>query len=134
MVESINNIFGTVRNPYNLYLCAGGSSGGEAALVAAKGSILGSGTDGGGSIRFPATFCGLWEIKCSKGRIPAGGCSGPKFGNESVNSGFDPMAKAVATGSWLRSRSESSVTRSQRRFSESHAGSRFQCRIIGARP
>ncbi|OKL56486.1 hypothetical protein UA08_08361 [Talaromyces atroroseus] len=103
MVESINNIFGTVRNPYNPQLSAGGSSGGEAALVAAKGSILGSGTDGGGSIRFPAAFCGLWGIKCSKGRIPAGGCSGPKSGNESVNSGFGPLAKTVASLEvWLR--------------------------------
>lgn len=59
MVESINNIFGTVKNPYNLDLSAGGSSGGEACLVAAKGSILGSGTDGGGSLRFPAAHCGL---------------------------------------------------------------------------
>lgn len=61
MVESINNIFGTVKNPYNLALTCGGSSGGEACLVAAKGSILGSGTDGGGSLRFPAAHCGLCE-------------------------------------------------------------------------
>jgi amidase len=58
MVESINNIFGTVKNPYNLALSAGGSSGGEACLVAARGSILGSGSDGGGSLRFPAAHCG----------------------------------------------------------------------------
>jgi amidase len=59
MVETINNIFGTTKNPCNLSLSVGGSSGGEAALIAAKGSILGSGTDGGGSLRFPAAFCGL---------------------------------------------------------------------------
>lgn len=59
MVESINNVFGTTRNPFNLDLSAGGSSGGESALVAAKGAILGTGTDGGGSIRLPASFCGL---------------------------------------------------------------------------
>lgn len=62
MVESINNVFGTTRNPFNLDLSAGGSSGGEAALVAAKGAILGSGTDGGGSIRLPASFCGLCKL------------------------------------------------------------------------
>jgi amidase len=59
MVESTNNIYGTVRNPFNLELTAGGSSGGEAALVAARGSILGSATDGDGSIRIPAAHCGL---------------------------------------------------------------------------
>lgn len=62
MVESINNIFGTVKNPHNLALSVGGSSGGEGALLAARGSILGSGTDGGGSLRFPAAFCGVCEF------------------------------------------------------------------------
>jgi Asp-tRNA(Asn)/Glu-tRNA(Gln) amidotransferase A subunit family amidase len=62
MVETINNIFGTTKNPYNLSLSVGGSSGGEAGLVAAKGSILSSGTDGGGSLRFPAAFCGLCKL------------------------------------------------------------------------
>lgn len=104
MVESITNVFGIVRNPHNPQLSAGGSSGGEAALVAAKGSILGSGTDGGGSIRFPAMFCGLWALKCSKGRIPTGGCGGgPQSGSESVNMGAGPMAKSVASLElWLR--------------------------------
>lgn len=104
MVESITNVFGIVRNPHNPQLSAGGSSGGEAALVAAKGSILGSGTDGGGSIRFPAMFCGLWALKCSKGRIPTAGCGGgPQSGSESVNMGAGPMAKSVASLElWLR--------------------------------
>lgn len=63
MVESINNVFGTTKNPHNLALSAGGSSGGSASLVAARGSVLGTGTDGGGSIRFPAEFCGLCKSK-----------------------------------------------------------------------
>lgn len=62
MVESINNVFGITRNPFNLDLSAGGSSGGEAALIAAKGALLGTGTDGGGSIRLPASFCGLCKL------------------------------------------------------------------------
>ncbi|RDW62532.1 hypothetical protein BP5796_10834 [Coleophoma crateriformis] len=96
MVETINNIFGTTANPYNLQLSVGGSSGGEAGLIAAKGSILGSGTDGGGSLRFPAAFCGLWALKPSKGRIPATGVSGVRSGSESVNSALGPMAKPVS--------------------------------------
>jgi amidase len=59
MVESINNVFGTTTNPFNPALSAGGSSGGEASLLAASGAIIGSATDGGGSIRLPAAFCGL---------------------------------------------------------------------------
>lgn len=70
MVESINNVFGTSKNPCNLALSVGGSSGGEAGLVAARGSILGSATDGGGSIRFPAAFCGLCE--CCNSRPTSG--------------------------------------------------------------
>ena len=97
LVESISNAFGVVCNPHNLGLSAGGSSGGEAALVAANGSILGAGSDGGGSIRFPCSFCGLWGLKSSKGRIPNAGCDGPKSGSESVNGAHGPMAKTVAS-------------------------------------
>ncbi|EXJ91447.1 hypothetical protein A1O1_04559 [Capronia coronata CBS 617.96] len=95
-VESINNIFGTVKNPHNTELSAGGSSGGEGALVAAGGSILGSGTDGGGSLRWPAAFCGLWTLKPSKERVPGAGISAPRSGSESVNAGIGPLAKTVS--------------------------------------
>lgn len=97
LVESINHVFGTTKNPSSLVLSVGGSSGGEAGLLAARGSILGTGTDGGGSIRFPAAFCGVWGLKCSKGRIPAMGLMGPKDGNESVNAGFGPFARCVSS-------------------------------------
>lgn len=96
LVESINNIYGTVGNPNNPKLSAGGSSGGEAALVRAGGSILGSGADGGGSIRFPAAFCGVWGLKGSKGRFPGKGMASAYNGNESVNAGFGPFACSVA--------------------------------------
>ncbi|KAK5164158.1 uncharacterized protein LTR77_010249 [Saxophila tyrrhenica] len=96
MVESINNIFGAIRNPHNPALSAGGSSGGEAALIAAKGSIVGFGTDGGGSIRFPAMFCGLWGLKCSKGRLPGKGLASTYDGSESVNAGLGPMSQSVS--------------------------------------
>ncbi|KAL4940399.1 amidase signature domain-containing protein [Aspergillus oleicola] len=103
MVESINNVFGTVSNPYNTALSAGGSSGGEAAIVGAKGAIIASATDGGGSIRFPAAFCGLWGVKCSKGRIGTMGIESPGDGNESTNAGLGPMARSVSGCElWLR--------------------------------
>ncbi|KAH8896849.1 amidase [Thozetella sp. PMI_491] len=103
MVESINNVFGTTRNPYNLDLSVGGSSGGEGGLLASRGSILATATDGGGSIRFPASFCGVWGVKCSKGRIPATGIQAPRDGNESCNAGLGPMAHTVSSMElWLR--------------------------------
>ncbi|KAI1342306.1 amidase [Xylariaceae sp. FL0016] len=103
MVESINNVFGTTKNPHNLALSVGGSSGGEAGLLAARGSVLATGTDGGGSIRFPAAFCGVWGLKCSKGRIPGMGLMSPRDGNESTNAGFGPMAHTVSSMElWLK--------------------------------
>lgn len=70
--ETINNIIGRTLNPYNRLLSPGGSSGGEAALIALHGSPLGIGTDIGGSVRIPAAFCHLWSLKASHGRIPSG--------------------------------------------------------------
>lgn len=68
--ESINNIMGYVWNPKNRLLSAGGSSGGEGALVGLKGSPLGFGSDIGGSVRIPAGFCGLYGLRPSGGRVP----------------------------------------------------------------
>jgi amidase len=61
--EAFNNIFGRTTNPYNRTLTPGGSSGGEGALIALKGSPLGVGSDIGGSVRIPAGFCGLYALK-----------------------------------------------------------------------
>jgi Asp-tRNA(Asn)/Glu-tRNA(Gln) amidotransferase A subunit family amidase len=69
-LDSDNNIFGRVLNPRNTKVTAGGSSGGEGALIAMRGSVLGVGTDVGGSIRIPAMCCGLYGIKPSAQRIP----------------------------------------------------------------
>lgn len=107
MVESINNVFGTTCNPHNPALSAGGSSGGEGAAVAAKAAILGSGTDGGGSLRFAAMFNGRWSLKCSKGRMPMMGIQSPGDGNESVNAGLGPMAKSFdGLELWLKAQLE----------------------------
>jgi len=67
-----NMLFGPTRNPWNLKRHAGGSSGGAAAAVAAGMGPLGQGSDGGGSIRIPSSFCGVFGIKPSFGRVPRG--------------------------------------------------------------
>jgi amidase len=69
-LDSDNNLFGRVMNPRNRLVTAGGSSGGEGALIAMRGSLLGIGTDVGGSIRIPAMCNGLYGIKPSAMRVP----------------------------------------------------------------
>jgi amidase len=72
-LETDNLVYGRTNNPYDLARTPGGSSGGEAAIVAAGGSPLGLGTDAGGSIRVPAHYCGLAALKPTSGRIPRTG-------------------------------------------------------------
>ncbi|RMX85166.1 hypothetical protein D0869_04030 [Hortaea werneckii] len=72
-LDSHNNVFGRTLNPANKALTAGGSSGGEGALIAMRGSPLGIGTDVGGSIRIPAMCNGLVGVKPSHGRVPYAG-------------------------------------------------------------
>ncbi|GAO50068.1 fatty-acid amide hydrolase [Saitoella complicata NRRL Y-17804] len=93
--ETVNNIFGRTLNPLNTSLSPGGSSGGEAALLAAHGSPLGVGTDIGGSIRVPSGFCGLYGLKPSHGRIPYYGAANSCMGQESVPSVAGPMARSL---------------------------------------
>lgn len=66
-------VFGRTVNPYNAEFAAGGSSGGEGALLAMGGSALGLATDGGGSVRIPAAMCGVVGYKSSAYRIPIDG-------------------------------------------------------------
>jgi aspartyl-tRNA(Asn)/glutamyl-tRNA(Gln) amidotransferase subunit A len=65
-----NPLFGVTRNPWNPALTPGGSSGGAAAAVATGMGPLALGSDGGGSIRIPAAFCGVYGFKPSYGRVP----------------------------------------------------------------
>lgn len=71
--ETGNRIFGTTNNPWDVSRTTGGSSGGEAAAVASGMSPLGIGSDVGGSIRQPASHCGLVGLKATHGRIPLTG-------------------------------------------------------------
>ncbi|WEW57130.1 amidase [Emydomyces testavorans] len=67
--ETVNNIIGQTLNPVNQNLSCGGSSGGEGALLALRGSSVGLGTDIGGSVRIPAAFCGVFSIKPTHNRL-----------------------------------------------------------------
>ncbi|EGX96774.1 fatty-acid amide hydrolase [Cordyceps militaris CM01] len=95
-VDSHNNIFGRTLNPLNTSLSAGGSSGGEGAIVGFRGSPLGLGTDVGGSVRFPAACNGIYGFRPTVGRIPAGDvklCVDP--GMRQVKSCIGPLAGDV---------------------------------------
>ncbi|KAJ5291001.1 hypothetical protein N7478_000252 [Penicillium angulare] len=70
MADSYNNVFGQSFNAFNNKLISGGSSGGEGALVGCGGSVLGVGTDIGGSIRVPSALQGLYSIFPTTGRVP----------------------------------------------------------------
>ncbi|KAI6031788.1 general amidase [Pisolithus microcarpus] len=93
--ETFNNIFGRTSNPHNRSLTSGGSSGGEGALVALKGSPLGVGSDIGGSIRIPAAFCGVYGLRPSYGRIPYGGAVNSMEGQDSMPSVLGPLSGSI---------------------------------------
>jgi len=90
--DTTNPLFGATCNPWDLTRSAGGSSGGSAAAVAAGLVPLCTGSDGGGSIRIPASVCGLSGMKPSLGRVPMGGPTAPGWGDLSTKG---PMARTV---------------------------------------
>lgn len=85
-MDSVNNIFGRVLNPLNREnWTAGGSSGGEAALVRMRGCTMGVGTDVGGSVRVPAAVNGIVGLKPGSGRVSTRGMEeGREEGKENV--------------------------------------------------
>lgn len=93
--ETINNIIGYTYNAKNRLLSAGGSSGGEGALIGARGSVVGFGTDIGGSIRLPSAFNGLYGLRPSTGRLPYEGMANSMDGQNSVLSVVGPLSTSV---------------------------------------
>jgi amidase len=94
--ETDNLLTGKTSNPWSLMHSSGGSSGGEAAAIASGCSAGGVGSDGGGSIRVPAHFCGICGLKPTPGRIPATGHFPPGAGAFSWIGVVGPMARTVA--------------------------------------
>jgi Asp-tRNA(Asn)/Glu-tRNA(Gln) amidotransferase A subunit family amidase len=94
--ETNNPIFGRTNNPHDLNRTSGGSSGGEAAAIAACLSPAGIGSDLSGSIRVPAHFCGIVGLKPTTGRVPMDGHTPPATGLLSLGACVGPMARTVA--------------------------------------
>ena len=93
--ESDNLIHGRTNNPYDPSRTSGGSSGGEAALIAACGSPFGLGSDAAGSVRLPAHFCGIASLKPTSGRLPRTGHVPPAGGWLETLWQIGPMARRV---------------------------------------
>lgn len=94
-IETDNPVYGRTNNPWNPGRTCGGSSGGEAAIIAAGGSPLGLGNDIGGSCRYPANFCGIVGIKPTKGRNPDAGMDGVSRGEQTIVSQVGILARTV---------------------------------------
>jgi Asp-tRNA(Asn)/Glu-tRNA(Gln) amidotransferase A subunit family amidase len=94
--ETDNLLYGKTSNPWDLDRTAGGSSGGEAAAIAAGLSAGGLGSDSGGSVREPAHFCGICSLKPTPGRLPGRGHNPPCIGPFSMLGAIGPMGRTVA--------------------------------------
>ena len=94
--ETDNLLYGRTNSPWDLERTPGGSSGGEAAAIAAGCSAGGVGSDGAGSIRVPAHFSGICGLKPTPGRIPATGHYPPSLGPFALLGVVGPLARTVA--------------------------------------
>ncbi|WVR06063.1 hypothetical protein IAU60_003091 [Kwoniella sp. DSM 27419] len=94
--ECGNPIFGATSNPHATARTCGGSSGGEAALLALRGSPIGWGSDIGGSLRIPSAYSGICGLKPVKGRWPSGGQRAATKGFDGISGVVGPMASNVS--------------------------------------
>ncbi|KAL2041976.1 hypothetical protein N7G274_005164 [Stereocaulon virgatum] len=93
--ESSNDVWGRCLNPHNPDYSPGGSTGGEAALLAYGGGRIGIGSDVAGSVRVPAHYSGIYSLRCSTGRWPKMGMNTSMPGQEGIPSVFSPMARTL---------------------------------------
>jgi amidase len=94
-LETDSNLYGVTTNPHNTNLTSGGSSGGEGALIALHGSCLGIGSDVGGSIRSPASNCGVYGLKPTAFRLPTDGWGYMMAGADSVETVLGPLSTSL---------------------------------------
>lgn len=94
-LETDSNLYGVTTNPHNRNLTSGGSSGGEGAMIALKGSCLGIGSDVGGSIRSPAANCGIYGLKPTAFRVPTDGWGYMMAGADTVETVLGPMSTSL---------------------------------------
>lgn len=99
--ESFNDVWGRCLNPHNPKYSPGGSTGGEAALLAFGGSRIGFGSDVAGSVRAPAHYSGCYSLRCSTGRWPKLGVSTSMPGQEGIPSVYSPMARTLSDLSYF---------------------------------
>ncbi|KUJ24111.1 amidase signature enzyme [Mollisia scopiformis] len=99
--ESTNDVWGRCTNPHNNKYSPGGSTGGEAALMAAGGGRIGIGSDVAGSVRAPAHFSGIYSLRCSTGRWPKNGMVTSMPGQEGIPSVFSPMTRTLGDLSYF---------------------------------
>ncbi|KAK0862137.1 hypothetical protein LTS02_007384 [Friedmanniomyces endolithicus] len=95
--ETENPLWGLTTHPLKPEFTPGGSTGGEGALLALQGSLVGWGTDIGGSVRIPAHMCGLYGFKPSSGRLPYHGVPVSTEGQEHVPSVVGPLARSLTS-------------------------------------
>ena len=91
-IECTNRVYGTTNNPINPQFSPGGSSGGAGAIVGAKASPISIGTDLGGSVRFPAAFCGACSIKPTMWRT----FDQTRFGDKQIEGPIMPVTGVIA--------------------------------------
>ncbi|RSL96388.1 hypothetical protein CEP52_011517 [Fusarium oligoseptatum] len=95
--ETNNNILGYHFNPRNQQLSSGGSSGGEGAIQALRGSAIGIGSDNGGSVSIPAAFNGVYSIKPSPGRLSFLNVANPSPGQNNIPTVPGVLGSSVAS-------------------------------------
>ncbi|VVT49276.1 uncharacterized protein SAPINGB_P002191 [Magnusiomyces paraingens] len=93
--ECYNDLWGYTDNPHVAGYAPGGSTGGEACLLAYGGSRIGVGTDVAGSVRVPAHFSGCYSLKCSTGRFPKVGNTTSMSGQEGIPAVYSPMTRTL---------------------------------------
>ncbi|KAJ5806107.1 Amidase [Penicillium pulvis] len=99
--ETENPLWGLTTNPRNPAFSPGGSTGGEGSLLTLHGSLMGFGTDIGGSIRIPQSIAGLYGLKPSSSRFPYEGVPVSTEGQEHVPSAVGPMTRDLQSLSYI---------------------------------